>query len=326
MKALVSAILLIGFLSGGLRTISLINEYTEEAAEAYQRADYMEAVAAYEYLLNDLEVRDDQIRLNLAHAYFRIGDMQKAKQQYTLLAAEHTSRNSRAIALLQLGTIAAKELKYKQALSYFRRALITEPGNEAARYNYELIKKLLAQRPDLANANEEDEVLHDPESEQTPTPEQTQTPQQDDLTPQPKKKPDSAGDQEAEVETEEQEEDGAQEEQGSGNGQEQPKNGTDAKPENQDRQEASGQSPGETKGMNPDNVFDPNRPERSRGGEPLSEAEQRAQTRNSRLQQLNINPEKARLMLEAMRSAEQQYIQQLPKKATRTPDPSKPDW
>lgn len=323
MKTLLTAVLLISFLAGGLGTISRINENVDIAKAAYLRSDYIEAVAAYEYLLSDLEVRDDQIRLNLGHAYFRLGEMQKAQQQYTLLA-NHASRHTRTIALLQLGTISARNQKYKQALSYFRQTLVLEPGNEAARYNYELLKKLLEKRPDLANADEDEPDF--PLDSEAPQEQKGQRKHSDEEAQKPRQKPDAEGDQEAEVDTPERDEDGEQEEQGAGQEPNQQAGGTGNQPENQQRQEASGTAPGDTQGMNPNNQFDPSRSERSRSNESLTEEEQRAQTRNIRLQQLKINPEKARLMLEAMRSAEQQYIQQLPKKATRKPDPGKPDW
>ncbi|WP_299701702.1 tetratricopeptide repeat protein [uncultured Pontibacter sp.] len=327
MKSLISAILLIGLLTGGIGSISRMNEYANIGAVAYARGEYIESVAAYEYLLEDLNVQDDQVRLNLGHAYFKVGEIQKARQQYTLLA-EHSSRHNRAVALLQLGIISAQSKKYKLALSHFRQALVVEPGNEAARYNYELIKKLLDQRPDLAGKDEEAATPPPAEQEeQLARDKQNQLPpDNDEESLQPKKKPDSSGDQEDEVDTEEEEENEEGEQQKPGGEQNQEDGGSRNKPENKERQETSGNEPGDTQGMNPDNNFDKNRPERSRSSDPLPEAEQRAQTRNSRLQQMNINPEKARLMLEAMRSAEQQYIQQLPKKATRKPDPSKPNW
>lgn len=325
MKSLVAVILIISLFTGGLRTISLINEYAATAAAAYEREEYIESIAAYEYLLNDREVQDDQLRLNLGHSYFKIGELQKAQQQYTLLAG-HSSRYIRAVALLQLGNIAARNKKYKQALSHFRHALILEPGNEDARYNYELLKKYLAQRPELANEEEEDESPF-PEDQLQNQPERREKrtqPEEEDLKPQPKKKPDNDGDQEEEIETQEPAENGQQELPASGSNNSQSDQA--GKPEDRERQEQSGQQDGDTQGIRPDSNFDPGRRERSRSNEAASETEQRAQTRNNRLQQMNINPEKARLMLDAMRSAEQQYIQQLPKKATRKPDSSKPDW
>lgn len=321
MKAIVAALLFLGFLSGGLRSISLMNEHADLAAAAYKRGDYIEAVASYEYLLEDLEVRDDQVRLNLGHAYFRLGELQKAQQQYTLLAS-HATHHIKAVSLLQLGAIAAQNKKYKQALTYFRQVLMVEPENEGARYNYELIKKLLEERPELAKAEKENEgIPADQQAAQNqPKP---QDPEEKEQVEQPRKNPDSEGDQEAEVDEPEQDDQGQQEQQG-GAGQEEQQGRENGK--QAEKSEVSGQEPGDTQGMNPESNFDPKQPERSRSADPLSDAEQRAQTRNIRLQQHNINPEKARLMLEAMRSAEQQYIQQLPKKATRKPDPSKPDW
>ncbi|EJF09271.1 tetratricopeptide repeat protein [Pontibacter sp. BAB1700] len=209
MKAFLAAILFIGFLSGGLRTISLMNEHADLAATAYKRGDYIEAVASYEYLLEDLDVQDDQVRLNLGHAYFRLGELQKAQQQYTLLA-NHATRHIKAVSLLQLGAISSQSRKYRQALSYFRQTLIVEPGNEAARYNYELIKKLLEQRPDLAQTDEEDDQFPaDQQPAQNQPKPQQQKPEEEEQAEQPRKNPDSEGDQEAEVDKPERDDQGS---------------------------------------------------------------------------------------------------------------------
>lgn len=53
--------------------------------------------------------------------------------------------------------------------------------------------------------------------------------------------------------------------------------------------------------------------------DPRGEAEKR-------LQEMNISPEKARMLLEAMRSNEIQYLQQKKRQATRRPKSNKPDW
>jgi Ca-activated chloride channel family protein len=41
---------------------------------------------------------------------------------------------------------------------------------------------------------------------------------------------------------------------------------------------------------------------------------------------MNISPEKAEMILEAMRNGEIQYIQQQKRKATEKQDKGKPDW
>ncbi|MDX5480220.1 MAG: tetratricopeptide repeat protein [Hymenobacteraceae bacterium] len=318
MKLTVIAILLISILGGGLRTISRINEYAREGAKAYAQQDYTTAISAYAYLLNDLEVQDDQLRLNLAHSYYQSGQLAEAQHEYRLLA-DHPTQRMRAIVHLQLGNIATKQRKYKQALSLYKQALIADPGSDAARYNYELLKKYLDLHPEKAEEAPK-EQLPPPAPEQedsvkAPQPEQEQEQQ-------PKKKPDSEGDQEAEVDQPQPDAQGQQQAPG-GSSPEQQKN---EQAQAREKEQASGKEKGDTEGLNREDQFDPTSSQRSGGYEPISDQDQRAQTQRARLQQVNLSPEKARILLDAMRNAELQYIQQLPKKATKKPDRSKPDW
>ena len=50
------------------------------------------------------------------------------------------------------------------------------------------------------------------------------------------------------------------------------------------------------------------------------------QSRGEKLEELNLTEEKARMILEAMKNNEIQYIQQNKRKATNKPDSNKPDW
>lgn len=58
----------------------------------------------------------------------------------------------------------------------------------------------------------------------------------------------------------------------------------------------------------------------------LSEREKAMEEMNQRLQDMNITPEQAERILDAMNNAELRYIQQNQKKPTKRPDRSKPDW
>jgi Ca-activated chloride channel family protein len=49
-------------------------------------------------------------------------------------------------------------------------------------------------------------------------------------------------------------------------------------------------------------------------------------SRSERLEELNLTEEKARMILEAMKNSEIQYIQQNRRKPTKKPDSTKPDW
>jgi len=56
------------------------------------------------------------------------------------------------------------------------------------------------------------------------------------------------------------------------------------------------------------------------------EMEQPPQSRSDKLEELNLTEEKARMILEAMKNNEIQYIQQNKRKAKKKPDSDKPDW
>ena len=58
----------------------------------------------------------------------------------------------------------------------------------------------------------------------------------------------------------------------------------------------------------------------------LSEREKAMEEMKQRLQDMNISPEQAARILDAMNNAELRYIQQNQKKPTKRPDRSKPDW
>jgi len=310
MKAItLIAILLVSLFSGGISIITRINQHTQEAATAYQRQDYIEAIASYTYLLEDLEVTDDQVRLNLAHAYYQAGLLPQATAAYQYLA-DHPRPHLRALAHLQLGNIYTRQKKYKRALSLYKQALVTEPQNDAARYNYELLKKFLILNPEVAAEEEQQES--DPESTATQN-----EPQPTVQGPEPKQRPDAQGNQQEETTTQKQDPDGQQQE--SAGSQEQPTG-------DKEREEAAGEEEGNEQGQLQNSPYDKNGQQHRGSSDGISEEDEMAQTRRARLRQANMSPEKARLLLDAMRNAELQYIQQLPKKSTRQPDKTKPDW
>ncbi|TPE43354.1 tetratricopeptide repeat protein [Pontibacter mangrovi] len=306
MKGSVIAIWLVSFFSGGISVVTRMNQHTEEAADAYARKDYAEAIASYRYLLNDLEVDDDHLRLNLAHAYYEAGLLQQATTAYQYLA-DNPVGHIRSLAHLQLGNISTHTQKYKRALALYKLALKADPANDLARYNYELLKKYLQLHPKEALGEEEAENGQE-DSQQAPPPPDEQ------VEPQPKQNPDAQGNQEAETETQAEADNG---ESGAAG---------EMKPSEREQQQSGGREAGSEQGLQLDSPFDSNEKELRQEPEAISEEDQMAQTRRARLRQANMSPEKAKLLLDAMRNAELQYIQQLPKKPSHTPKPNTPNW
>lgn len=122
-------------------TIREINSLKTEAEEAFGRGDYKTAIEKYNYLKDSLNITDDALLLNLAHAYFHVNDTANALSSYQNLTSAEASVRSKAY--LQSGVIQNRQGAHEEALQYFKDAIKADPGNMDARYNYELLKKYM---------------------------------------------------------------------------------------------------------------------------------------------------------------------------------------
>jgi tetratricopeptide (TPR) repeat protein len=100
----------------------------------------------YRYLRYTYGLTRDEIALNLAHCYFMLGDTANARKHYATLG-KSASPTVRTVAYQQLGVLAFRHGKRDQAMGLFRAALVASPGNEGARYNYELVSELSGGHP-----------------------------------------------------------------------------------------------------------------------------------------------------------------------------------
>lgn len=123
-----------------LNQISRNNEARQEAEAAYEAGDYVRAMHLYANLSRITTTIDPGVRLNLGYTYFQLKRYGKARSQYeTLLRSDRP--DLRTIAATQLGVIACFQQDSASALKLFELALLENPDNEAARYDFELIKK-----------------------------------------------------------------------------------------------------------------------------------------------------------------------------------------
>jgi tetratricopeptide (TPR) repeat protein len=125
-----------------LDRISTINSYKETAKTAFESSDYEGAVKSYHFLIDSLGVIEDPLYINLANAYFHQSDTANAAYYYTK-AIDGNDTKLISQAYTQLGVISKWKNSSKIALNQFKMALKTDPSNETARYNYELLKKLM---------------------------------------------------------------------------------------------------------------------------------------------------------------------------------------
>ncbi len=257
--------------------IATINKLKKSAKEAYVSENYGTAINNYRYLIDSLDVDEDEIFLNLGHAYYKQNDTTNAKNFYAR-ATMSSKPEIKSIAYQQLGVMAKSPQTLPQSLQYLKSAIKADPTNNDARYDYELVKKLLKEQEKQKQDQEQDQQQENEDQEQ-----------QDQKDQQQQNQDQQENDQEGE-----QNEQQAQE-------QEQGENEQD--PEKQEQQQ---EQEGEQQDEN-------------------SEENQEMSTKE-KLEQMNISEEKARMILEAMRNSEIQYLQQQKRKATERPKSGKPDW
>lgn len=273
MKVLLT-ILLTSMLITDPGKISKINRAKEEAKKAYQAGDYTTAITKYTYLTDSLDVNEDELLLNLANAYFQVSDTASAIEQYQTLT--QSSKNTiRSTAQQQLGVIKNKQGKSEEALNHFKEAIKSNPANDDARYNYELLKRKLDEEKKQEQQKQEQQDKQDQQNDQQKKDEQNEQEKKDqDKKDQEKKDQDKNSD-------------------------------PDKDDKNKDDQQKEEQ-------QNKDQQEDKDQKE----NKPSSE----------KLEQMKITEDKAKMILEAMKNQEIQYLQQNKRKATQPKDKNKPDW
>ncbi len=119
-------------------TIGKANVIKMQAEAEFEKRNFVSAMVQYRYLRHTYKLPDEEIILNLAHCYFMLGDTASARKQYTMLQ-QSGSPAIRTVALQQLGVLAWRLGKREQSLALFKSSLLANPGNEDARYNFELL-------------------------------------------------------------------------------------------------------------------------------------------------------------------------------------------
>jgi len=320
MKYILGLFLFLSVLGDGFNKASRINHTAQEAKAYFNNEHYQKAAALYQYLVDTLGVKDEQLYINLAHAQFLNQDSDKARKHYTTLAKSQ-NLTIQSIALTQLGLIYFQKDNPERALYHFKKALIQNPGNDVARYNYELMKKYLAQSPPPSPLIKKDKGLNPEEKSRT-----------ENNSPNTPAQPSASGNAGTTNDLKSNANNPAQPiPQGSGRGnkggagdienpQQQPGSGIKD-------QRRSGDKGNNTQGLADD--FDANlnaATNKKAGTENAGTAEKELQTLRERLRNTNLTPEKANMLLEAMRQSELQYLQQVPRKTVPQQKKNQPDW
>ena len=144
MRILVLLILINSSISD-VNKIAKVNSLKKQAEKAFNQGEYGAAISSFRTLTDSLGIKEDPILLNLANAYFHQKDTTNAQQYYSrVLSSEDTQL--RSLAYQQMGVINKQKNEFDKALSDFKSALKSNPSNDDARYNYELLKQMIEQQ------------------------------------------------------------------------------------------------------------------------------------------------------------------------------------
>ncbi len=212
MKITLLIIALLLNIGGDLDKTSQKNHLRNQAREALVAEDYSKAALYYQKLVDDYQVSDPQTRLNLANAYFKSEEPEKARSQYAMLTS-NTSAQIKASAHHQLGAIAFQEQNLEEALLAFKHALKANPYHEKAAYNYELVKKMLEQQEDQEDDQDDQENEEEQQDEESDKDNEGEQDDEGDAE-------DEEGEDSEEGESDEEEQDGEGDEQQDGEEQE----------------------------------------------------------------------------------------------------------
>jgi tetratricopeptide (TPR) repeat protein len=272
--------------------IGTINSLKSEAKEAYQKKDFKKAIEKYRYLVDSLQVNEDEVKLNLANAYFESNDTLNSFQSYQPLT-QSANTKIKSIASQQLGVLANRQGKSEEALAHFKQALKADPTNEDARYNYEMVKKKLEEK----KKKEEEEKKKDP-NKQDKNEDQKKEENKD-------QKQDQNKDQKNQQDKKDQQNKDQQDKQ-------------DKQQQNQEQKDKQEKEDQEKKEHEQQQKEQQEKENQEKKDTPPSVSD--------KLKEMQISEEKAKMILEAMKNQEIQYLQQNKRKATKPKDKGKPDW
>jgi len=281
------AILLILLPGTELDKIAKENKAKKEAEDAYLAKNYKLASEKYQYLLDSLGAKDERARLNWANAQYHLKDTAAAMNNYRTVA-ENSNKIISSLARQQLGELNFEKKKYKEALTNYKQALKLNPGNNDARYNYELLKKIIKQQEQKQKNNQNKDQKNKDKDQKNKD--------QKNKNQQNKKK----------------------QNQDQKNKEQQNKNQQNKDQQQKDQQKQNNQQKKDGQKKDQQNANEQNQ-EKPKDRKPMP-------TPADKLKKMNISEEKAKMILEAMKNNEIQYIQQNKRKAKKKKDNSKPDW
>lgn len=137
---------------------------TDPALQAYRDGEYDKAIQLYSNMLAD-KSDDTNLKFNLGSSFYKKGTFNAAKSGFEdALDSEDNYTKSRTY--YNLGNTYFKLNKPEESLQAFKNAMMLDPEDEDAKFNYEFVKNLLQQDDQKQEGDDEQEEENEDSEEQ----------------------------------------------------------------------------------------------------------------------------------------------------------------
>lgn len=153
-QAFSTILLLLMLIPSSWNRIAEENRAINRAERTFKLAEFENSVRAHLILLNDFAIRTPNANFNLGLSYQLNGQEAEAQRTFSGIVNSPDFKIA-SYSSNQNGVISAREDNYKEALQSFRLALIRNPNNEVARYNYEMLARWLDKNKDQQDKDQQ---------------------------------------------------------------------------------------------------------------------------------------------------------------------------
>lgn len=141
------------FLPASWTRVSRLNAAIDQAAASYAATEYEQSIKDHRVLIDEFQLASAPLDFNLGLSYHYASQPEEAAANFDK-SSQSTDKFLASFAYNQGGVVLGNKQDYQAALSKFQSALIRNPLNEEARYNYELLARWLKRDEERKNKDE----------------------------------------------------------------------------------------------------------------------------------------------------------------------------
>ncbi len=292
---------ILGVISTDLNDIATVNALKADAEKAYKSGNYKVAFYKYQMLVDSFQVTDDNLLLNYANASYYLTGL-NGKIDESVTGDEDSNFAKEAMSNYQKLTGSTdqqiRSAAYNQigVINYHMGNGVEQQGEKYLNESLSYFKQSLISNSSNDNARYNYEVVKKKLGEQ--------------------KNQDQDNKDEKE-ENEDQKNKDKQDQDQQDQEQDKEKQGNEEEQENQEQQNQE---------QNEDGEEQESEEQQNEQEQKEQEEKESQQSPSEKLKEMNISEEMTKMILEALRNNEVQYIQQQKRKPTKKADSKKPDW